>query len=103
MGMQRCVAEDKLDMVSTSVHVLALLRGGVWPVAGQHSFFYEGRIPLWWRSHSCYGSGGGGGISSPFPVCRTVAGGGPCACLYCSTHRVPRINTCGCMEWNDRV
>ena len=56
--MQRCVAEDNLDMVSTSVHVLALLGGGACPVAGRHSFLYEGRIPLWWRSHSRYWSGG---------------------------------------------
>ena len=27
---------------------------------GRHSFFYKGRIPPWWRSHSCYESGGGG-------------------------------------------
>ena len=44
MGMQRYVAEDNLDMVSASVHVLALLGGGVCPVAGQHSFLYEGRM-----------------------------------------------------------
>ena len=73
--MQRCAAEDNLDMVSGSVHVLALLGGGVCPVAGWHSFFYEGRIPQWWRSHSRYGSRG---ISPPlFPVCSAVAGGGP--------------------------
>ena len=56
--MQRCTAEDNLDMVSASVHALALRDGGVCPVAGRHSFFYEGRIPPWWRSHSRYGSGG---------------------------------------------
>ena len=44
--MQRCAAEDNLDMVSASVHVLALLGGGVCPVAGRHSFLYEGHIPL---------------------------------------------------------
>ena len=57
MGMQRCTAEDKLDMVSAGVHVLDLLCGGVCPVAGRHSFFYEGHIPPLWRSHSRYGSG----------------------------------------------
>ena len=56
--MQRCAAEDNLDMVSASVHVLALLCGGVCPVAGRHSFFYEGCIPPWWRSHSRNESGG---------------------------------------------
>ena len=57
VGMQRCAAEDNLDMVSASVYdiVLALLGGGVCPVAGWHSFLYEGRIPPWWRSHSRYG------------------------------------------------
>ena len=58
MGMQRCAAEDNLNMVSTSVHVLALLGGGGCPVAGRHSFLHEGRIPRWWRLHSRYGSGG---------------------------------------------
>ena len=58
VGMQHCAAEDNLDMVSASVHVLALLGGGVCPVAGRHSFLYEGRIPPLWRSHSRYGSGG---------------------------------------------
>ena len=77
--MQRCAAEDNLDMVSASVHVLALLGGGVCPVAGRHSFLYKGRIPQWWRSHSRYGSGG---HISPFPVCSAVAGGGPSACGY---------------------
>ena len=52
MGMQHCVAEDNHDMVSARVHVLALLGGGVCPVAGRYSFFYEGCIPPWWRSHS---------------------------------------------------
>ena len=46
VGMQRGTAEDNLDMVSASVHVLALLGGGVCPVAGRHSFLYEGHIPL---------------------------------------------------------
>ena len=46
MGMQRCAAEDNLDMVSASVHVLALLGGGECPAAGRHSFLYEGRIPV---------------------------------------------------------
>ena len=45
--MQHCEAEDNLDMVSISAHVLALLGGGVCLVAGQNSFFYEGRIPPW--------------------------------------------------------
>ena len=49
VGMQRCAAEDKLNIVSAGVHVLALLGGGVCPVAGRHPFFYEGRIPSWWR------------------------------------------------------
>ena len=62
VGMQCCAAEDNLDMVSASAHMLALLGGGVCPVAGRHSFFYEGRISPWWRSHSRYGSGG---ISPP--------------------------------------
>ena len=43
--MQQCAAEDKLDMASASVSVLALLCEGVCPAAGQHPFFYEGRIP----------------------------------------------------------
>ena len=47
MGMQRCAAEDKLDMVCASVHVSAPLCGGVCPVAGRHPFLYEGRIPPW--------------------------------------------------------
>ena len=78
-----------------------LLAGGVCPVAGRHYFFYEGRIPPWW-SHSRYESGG---HIPPFPVCSAAAGGGPCACgyLYCGAHSVPRINTCVCMEWNDRM
>ena len=49
---------------------------------------------------------GGGRIPvMGFPVCSAVAGGGPCACgyLYRGAHRVPRVSTCGCMEWNDRV
>ena len=94
MGIQPCAPDDKLDMVSASVHVSALLCGGVCPVAGRYSFFYEGRIPPRWRSHSRYGSGGGGGISSPLPVCSAVTGGGPCACgcLYCSTYSVPRMH-----------
>ena len=75
--MQRCAADDKLDMVSASVHVLALLCGGVCPVARWHSFFYEGRIPPGWRSHSRFGSGGGGAYPPPFPVCSAVAGGDP--------------------------
>ena len=82
--------------------MLPLLCGGVCHVAGQHSFFYEGRIP--------HGGGhipvmGLGGISSPFLVYGDVAVGGPCVCgyLYCGIHMVPRISTCGCMEWIDRV
>ena len=55
--MQRCPAEDNLDMVSASVHVSALLGGGVCPVAGRHSFLYESHIPPCWRSHSRYGCG----------------------------------------------
>ena len=55
--MQSCAAEDNLDMVSASVHVLALLGGGVCPVAGRHSFLYKSRIPPWWRSHSRYWCG----------------------------------------------
>ena len=48
MGMQRCAAENNLDMVSASVHVLSLLGGGVCPVAERHSFIhFEVR-----RSHS---------------------------------------------------
>ena len=82
VGMQHCAAEDNLDMVSASVHVLALLGGGVCPVPGRHSFLYEGRIPPWWRSHSRYGSGGHIPPPPPFPVCSAVAGGGPCACGY---------------------
>ena len=79
--MQRRAAEDNLDMVSASVHVLALLGGGVCPVAGRHSFFYEGRIPPWW-SHFCYGSGGGG-ISPPLSSvqCRRCRGT-LCVCGY---------------------
>ena len=102
MAMQSCAAEDNLDMVSASVHVLALLGGGVCPVAGSYSFFYfkvqrsrssvvEVAFPLWvWGRH----------ILPPLPVCSTIAGGGLCACgyLYCGAHRVPHINTCGCME-----
>ena len=63
--MQRCAAEDKLDMVSTSVQMLALLCGGVCPVAGQHSFLHQGLIPPWWRTHSRCGSLGGGGVADP--------------------------------------
>ena len=72
--MQRCAAEDNLDMVSASVHVLALLGGGECPVAGRHSFLYEGRIPVM----------GPGGIPPPPFQCAVlaVAGGGPCACGY---------------------
>ena len=92
--MQRRTAEDKLDMVSGSVHVLALLCGGVCPVAGRHPFLYEGRIPVM-----------GLGAYPPFSVCSAVTGGGSCACGYLcyGAHRVPRISTCGCMEWKDRV
>ena len=90
MGMQRCAAEDNLDMVSASVHVLALVGGGECPVAERHSFLYEGRIPV--RGLGAY-------PPPPFPVCSAVAGGGPCACGYlCCAHRVLRVNTCGCME-----
>ena len=70
--MQRCAAEDNLDMVSASVHVLDLLGEGVCPVAGRYSFLYEGRIPVM----------GLGGIVPHSPVCSAVAGGGPCACGY---------------------
>ena len=94
--MQLCAAEDNLNMVSASVHVLSLLCRGVCPVAGRHSFFYEGRIPPWWRLHSHYGSGGGGHIPFFSSVhCSAVAGGGPNACgyLYCGAHRVPLLNT----------
>ena len=48
----------QLKTICTSVHALALLGGGVCPVAGRPSPFDEGRIPSWWRSHSWYGSGG---------------------------------------------
>ena len=51
--MQHCAAEDNLDMVSASVDVLALLGGGVCPVAGRHSLLYDvaflrggGHIPV---------------------------------------------------------
>ena len=74
-------------MVSASVHVLALLGGGVRPVAGRHSFFYESCIHLWWRSHSRYAPEGI--PHPPFLVRSAVAGRGPCACgyLYCDVHR----------------
>ena len=57
-------------MVCTSVHVLALLGGGVCHVAGRLSFLYEGRNPPWSRSHSRYGSGG---ISPPFFQCTVLS------------------------------
>ena len=68
--MQSCAAEDKLDIVSSSMHVSALLSGGICPVAGRHSFFYEGPIPPLWRSHSHYGSGG---IPPPFFQCAVLS------------------------------
>ena len=68
--MQRCAAEENLDMVSASVHVLALLGGGVCPVVGRHSFFYEGRIPPWWRSPSRCGPGGAYPPFSSVQCCR---------------------------------
>ena len=94
--MQRCAAEDKLDMVSASVHMLALRCGGLCPVAGRHFFFYEGRIPPWWTSCCHYLSGG---HIIPLFQC-AVAGGQLCVCghLYSGAHRVPRIGTCGRME-----
>ena len=46
VAARECSAEDKLDMVSACVQMLAILCGGVSPVAGLYSFIYEGCIPL---------------------------------------------------------
>ena len=82
MGMQHCAAEDNLDMVSASMHVLALLGGGVCAVAGQHSFIYfevrrshssvmEVAFPLWvW------------GAYPPFSSVQCCRWREPCACGY---------------------
>ena len=103
VGIQRCAPEDKLDMVSAGVHVSALLCGGVCPVAGRYSFFYEGRIPPWWRSHSRYGSGGGGAAYPPLYQCAVLSlEGDPVrVAVYTAALTVSRVLLRGCMEWKD--
>ena len=81
MGLAHCAAEDNLDTVSASVDVLSVLGGGACPVAGRYSFFYEGRIPPWWKSHSRYGSGGHI-PPPPFSSVQCCRWRGPCTCGY---------------------
>ena len=54
-GMKRCAAEDKLDTVSACVapplwRCMSCSRTAFLLLRRSHS--------SWWRSHSCYGSGG---------------------------------------------
>ena len=88
--MQRCVAEDKLDMVSVCMYrpsfmeVYVLQQDGI-PSFTKVAFLHSGgRIPPWWRLHSRYGSEGY--IPPPlFPVRSAVAGGDPVRVAICTS------------------